>query len=194
MPTFESHRPRAAFDQHHHHHRRYSWPPSLQLIDISNIHIPLPDIDDDPFAHFVSSPPAEDDFDPLLDALACSTGIFTPHPTSSASKEKAYKFRRSIARKWARFMGRQCVGSSGWEHAAAKANDFSKTNSSAAMESYYNSVPKSIMVPKGLSPHSSSRNRGKRRPVHHKWERHSWHAAAPSYDLYTIDEEVEPAF
>lgn len=87
-----------------HHHRRYSWPPSLHLIDVSAIRIPLPDIDEDPFAHFVSPP--EDDPEPSLDSIAFRAGIVATQHTSSKNDEKAYKFRTSIARKWARFIAR----------------------------------------------------------------------------------------
>ncbi|KAF2272370.1 uncharacterized protein EI97DRAFT_445824 [Westerdykella ornata] len=65
----------------------------------------LPDIDDDPFAHFIS--PVSDDDDPY-DVLSLSAGIIVSDATSSASatstSPKTSKFKSSVAEKWARYV------------------------------------------------------------------------------------------
>jgi hypothetical protein len=181
--------PHRVRDTEKHHHRRYSWPPSLHLVDISTIHVPLPDIHEDPFSHFISSVPEEDD-EIHLDALASSAGIFTSQPAASANKEKAYKFRTSIARKWAKFMGKRCAVMTAWSHSDVEVLETKPLGVTDGAERYYGTVSGMGTLPNRPSPHSlkSSRN-GK--PVRNKWARHSWHA--PAYDLYTIKEEVEPA-
>jgi hypothetical protein len=85
-----------------HHHRRYSWPPCIHLIDVSNIHIPLPALDEDPFAHFLAEPDKYDEH------IVYTAGILpieqTAEPPTHA--EKAFTFRTSILRRWTRFWDR----------------------------------------------------------------------------------------
>ncbi|KAF2673618.1 hypothetical protein BT63DRAFT_161615 [Microthyrium microscopicum] len=180
-----------------HHHRRYSYPPSLELIDISTIHVPLPDIDDDPFAHFVS-PSQEDDYEPTLDALASSAGIVGSHPSISKSSEKAYKFRTSIARKWARFIRRHYAHQEspksteksdikvGKEEAAKhkrKKHDSSKSSSASKHE------PTTGQVQQFFSKPAATTKKDPPPRIPHKRSRHTWHA--PPDDLYSITEENE---
>jgi len=86
--------------------RTYSWPPSpthlslSSLADASADPSRLPDIDDDPFAHFLT--PVNEEDDPY-DALSLSAGIISaPTPTAS----KTTKFKSTVAQKWARYVAR----------------------------------------------------------------------------------------
>ncbi|KAF2493036.1 hypothetical protein BU16DRAFT_96340 [Lophium mytilinum] len=86
--------------------RTYSWPPSPTHLSLSSLadapskSTGLPDIDDDPFAHFLT--PVNEEDDPF-DALSLSAGIIsTPEPTAS----KTTKFKSSVAQKWARYVAR----------------------------------------------------------------------------------------
>jgi hypothetical protein len=84
--------------------RTYSWPPSPTHLSLSSLASPasssLPDIDDDPFAHFLT--PVHEDDDPY-DALSLSAGIISA-PVPQASKTS--KFTSTVAQKWARYVAR----------------------------------------------------------------------------------------
>lgn len=172
-----------------HHHRTYSWPPCLQLLDVAAIRLPLPDIDDDPFAHFVS-PPADDD-DPASDVLAFSAGIVAPSSSSSA-KAKAYKFRTSIARKWAKYIARHYVLDHHKQH--KKESETIHVSRQELLDTL-DTVPlpkydRTFSQSQELLSESHARRRDKRsnhvhNPHHH---RHSWHA--PPAELFTIQEET----
>ncbi|EON65678.1 hypothetical protein W97_04917 [Coniosporium apollinis CBS 100218] len=89
--------------------RNYSWPPLFNLIAAdpdSGAHEPalLPDMDEDPFAHFLT--PLREEDDPF-DGLALSAGIL-PGETAkaSASASKAAKFCERLARRWERYVER----------------------------------------------------------------------------------------
>jgi len=97
MPHATDHSPRRT----KHHHRRYTWPPSIQLIDVSAIRVPLPDIDEDPFAHFVSRL-AEDE---EQEHIVYSAGILSSDSIQMHA-EKAFKFRASIAGRWRAFFSK----------------------------------------------------------------------------------------
>ncbi|OCK85593.1 hypothetical protein K432DRAFT_286449 [Lepidopterella palustris CBS 459.81] len=81
------------------HYRNYSWPPSVEDYGSSD-EDELPDIDDDPFAHFLT--PVNEEDDPY-DALSFSAGIIA---TDNAPSKKSSKFRNSVAKKWARYVAR----------------------------------------------------------------------------------------
>jgi hypothetical protein len=105
MPHATSH---TGSSKKRHHHRRYSWPPSLHLIDVSNIHVPLPHIDEDPFAHFVARLPPEDEDN---QHMMYTAGILPmePIPLQPSQEEKAFKFRTSILGRWKRFFDKYCA-------------------------------------------------------------------------------------
>jgi hypothetical protein len=172
-----------------HHHRTYSWPPCLQLLDVAAIRLPLPDIDDDPFAHFVS-PPTDDD-DPASDVLAFSAGIVLPSSSSSA-RAKAYKFRTSIARKWAKYIAKHYAAVHHKHH-----HGDAKMTPASGQETLdpFGATPLSNYDPtfsrsQEFLAEAHTRRRDKR--VHHvhnpHYHRHSWHA--PPADLFTIQEET----
>jgi hypothetical protein len=89
-----------------HHHRRYTWPPSLQLIDLKSIHVPLPDIDEDPWAHFVTPASVDDEPENYL-TTACISPMMNPSANFSEA-EKVFKFRTSILKRWKSFFSKYC--------------------------------------------------------------------------------------
>jgi hypothetical protein len=93
------------------HNRCYSWPPSLHLIDVSNIQIPLPDINDDPWAHFMDQASEESDD---TDEFLANAGIIPPESKVMLA-EKATEFRDTISKRWksfhAKYIRRSCRSS-----------------------------------------------------------------------------------
>lgn len=79
--------------------RSYSFPPCIDSMDFAlTPEADLPDIDEEPFAHFLT-PVAEED-DPY-DPFSLSAGIIV-HDGPHASK--ASKFKSNVAEKWARYV------------------------------------------------------------------------------------------
>jgi hypothetical protein len=166
-----------------HHNRTYSWPPSLHLIDVSALRILLPDIDDDPFAHFISIP--VDDDDPAADMLSFSAGIVAPPSTSTSAK--AYKFRTSIARKWARYIAKHYAILHHRHHSdgsIAKAQE--EKPKTAREETGFKHEP-TLGLGHDLFSESHAHRRQKKSTRSHHQNRHSWHP--PPADLFTIKEE-----
>lgn len=88
------------------HSRNYTWPPSMHLLDPSRVSQPthgpeteLPDIDEDPFAHFISPVTEEDD---PCESYDFNAGISVHEPPPMEAK--THKFRSGVAKKWARYI------------------------------------------------------------------------------------------
>jgi len=77
--------------------RSYSFPPCIDSVDYEHGGYELPDIDEDPFAHFIT--PIEEDDDPY--DLSLSAGIIVPDGPRTS---KSTKFRSNVANKWARYV------------------------------------------------------------------------------------------
>jgi hypothetical protein len=85
--------------RHSRNARAYSFPPCIDsLQDSSQSESELPDIDEEPFAHFLT--PLTDEDDPY-GPLSLSAGIFVPDGPRTS---KASKFRSNVADKWARYV------------------------------------------------------------------------------------------
>jgi hypothetical protein len=186
-----------------HHHRRYTWPPSLHLIDVTNIRIPLPDIDEDPFAHFVS--PTSPDDDDQDDHVVYTAGILQTDPISMQS-EKAFKFRTSISRRWKAFFSKYRAKIHSRRENSAKADSKGLFNSRTTTQTYQSwsrrispspslpaNTPHSQVIwnpdePDASSDHSQRPHRttGSKVKRHRMppYERRSWHA--PSVGIFTI--------
>ncbi|KAF2748183.1 hypothetical protein M011DRAFT_467224 [Sporormia fimetaria CBS 119925] len=81
--------------------RSFSFPPFVEDNNSSFGTAPeshLPDIDEDPFAHFLSPLVEEDD---PWDALSLSAGIDIP---TGETASKTSKFKSTVANKWARYV------------------------------------------------------------------------------------------
>jgi hypothetical protein len=166
-----------------HHHRRYSWPPSLQLVDVSHIEIPLPDINDDPFAHFLSKAPPEEDIEAAIDALTYRAGIDSSTITTvSKRKETAFKFRASIALKFSRLIDKYLQ-----RDVARRLKRDSAVSRRTIGPSVVEGREPTLGHAQVLLAESDARRRKSTRKANAHRFRHSWHAPADA--LYTIIEE-----
>ncbi|KAK5017071.1 hypothetical protein LTR16_000791 [Cryomyces antarcticus] len=176
------------------HHISYSWLPSLHLFNnVTPSQSTPPEIDEDPFAHFISPVVEEDD---PFDNLAYSAGIVT---VESEQLSKVAVWRARIAEKWAKYVARNREDLH-WQYHDNK-------------DRLYRTI---LVEPEPLSPGSSSpsivvtdfdegpvRGRAleilpqkeKKRPRRGRasrtlsGHRHSWRE--PSVDLFTVLEEKE---
>jgi hypothetical protein len=198
-----------------HHYRRYTWPPSLRLIDVTNIRVPLPDIDEDPFAHFVTPMAAEDEQDNYI----VTAGILPimDYSATTSEVEKAFKFRSSILKRWKSFFSkyrtklhnrRSQSESQNSSNAAASPSQSARnvTQSSShcghtltsqqRQQEHMSFSPRSSVDPNSIRPASSPMqiqrlqlaHRGGSRRRSHSHSR-SWHAPTP--ELFTIDEKSD---
>lgn len=78
--------------------RSFSFPPFVESDDYSSSGSGLPDIDEDPFAHFLT--PINEEDDPY-DGLSMSAGISV---RDGPRTSKAAKFKSSVSQKWARYV------------------------------------------------------------------------------------------
>lgn len=198
------------------HSRNYSWPPAIfHIVDASslgsvlstkeqrklvydNTDDQLPDIDEDPFAHFIS--PVTDEDDPF-DVLSLSAGILPVDNMSHVSK--ANKFRSTVAKKWARYMARNHpqLALAGQRHgdihgmsgALPTIEEPEDEEDEQYVDSFGRPCKLDVREPtRGraqdlLSP--DRRQRGRQRSQTLSRHRHSWRE--PSPELFTVDEEEE---
>ncbi|KAF2114086.1 hypothetical protein BDV96DRAFT_647572 [Lophiotrema nucula] len=81
------------------HARSYSFPPCIDNVDFATSPDGnLPDIDEDPFSHFLT--PVNEEDDPS-DGLSLSAGIVVPDGPRTS---KSSKFASTVADKWARYV------------------------------------------------------------------------------------------
>ncbi|KAF2264213.1 hypothetical protein CC78DRAFT_250350 [Lojkania enalia] len=79
--------------------RSFSFPPCIENVDFAPApEADLPDIDENPFAHFLA-PVVEEDYP--YDGLSMSAGIIVPDGPRTS---KSSKFRSTVADKWARYV------------------------------------------------------------------------------------------
>jgi hypothetical protein len=170
------------------HHRNHSWPPlfHLHLIDLNAHKQPaaLPDIDEDPFAHFIT-PITEEDIqeeDPF--SAAFSAGII-PSTSPSAAQSHASKtkqIRERVSEKWARYLARH-------HHDRLASPDAFEKESYLLDDPSYKTV---IHEPRRGRSDSLLAEQGIRRPRASRTlsgHRHSWRE--PSVDIWTVLEEEE---
>lgn len=180
--------------------RSYSFPPCVDSIDFAPASQgDLPDIDEEPFAHFLT-PVAEED-DPY-DPLSLSAGIIV-HDGPRMSK--ASKFKSTVADKWARYVKTNHAQLHSHYHTPRLDNDDEsfmqleddRLNDTPHMVTQLTSSTPRITVTdtnepsRGraqelLSRKARSRRRYSRTLSGH---RHSWRE--PSPDLFTVDESEE---
>ncbi|KAF2792977.1 hypothetical protein K505DRAFT_245433 [Melanomma pulvis-pyrius CBS 109.77] len=79
--------------------RSYSFPPCMDDVEFApSSESDLPDIDENPFAHFLT--PVNEEDDPY-DGLSMSAGIVVPDGPRTS---KSSKFKSTVAEKWARYV------------------------------------------------------------------------------------------
>ncbi|KAF2251679.1 hypothetical protein BU26DRAFT_241602 [Trematosphaeria pertusa] len=180
--------------------RSYSFPPCVDSIDFGDrSQADLPDIDEEPFAHFLT-PVAEED-DPY-DPLSLSAGI-TVHDTPRTSK--ASKFKSTVADKWARYVKTNHAQLHSHYHTPRPDNDDEsfmqleddRLNDTPHMVTQLTSPTPRITVTDTNEPSRgraqellSRKARSRRRYARTlSGHRHSWRE--PSPDLFTVDESEE---
>lgn len=169
----------------------------------------LPDIDDDPFAHFLS--PMTDEDNPF-DNLAFSAGIIVTDAGGEAD-EKKDRLKNKLARRWAKYVAKY-HGTGRLERVAEEEQEeaaVERKSSEGVDEGYMsadaenNSTPVQVRKPRRPGPEPLSPYRTVvREPTRGRAQdlvdgrmrkkrkfRHSWRA--PDQDLFTVVEEGEGA-
>ncbi|KAI8938313.1 hypothetical protein NX059_005964 [Plenodomus lindquistii] len=157
--------------------RAYSFPPSLE----ASGHEPsLPNIDDDPFAHFIS-----DAVDPY--ELSLSAGIVD----SPCTKSK--KFQSTVANKWARYVKQSHSNLHSQYHTPTileETDDDTEETFMQINDDRLYETPQILSQVRGRANDLAARKT--RRARHSRTlsgHRHSWRE--PSPDLFTVDESDE---
>ncbi|KAL6705721.1 hypothetical protein ACN47E_006510 [Coniothyrium glycines] len=176
-------------------HRSYSFPPWVEASDHEE-HQPrdLPDIDEDPFAHFIS--PITEEDDPY--ELSLSAGIIVPDGPYAS---KASKFRSNVSDKWSRYVRTNHAQLHTRYHTPTiqeedeesfmgldddRLNDIPNVVSQISPPRYTSSEPTRGRAQELVARKAQNRRRYSRTLSGH---RHSWHE--PSPDLFTVDESEE---
>jgi hypothetical protein len=177
--------------------RSYSFPPCLDSLDFSSTaEADLPDIDEEPFAHFLTPVYEEDD---PFDALSFSAGIVVPDGPRSS---KASKFKSNVADKWARYVKSHHTHLHGQYHGTQPDEDEEsfmqleddRLNDTPHMVTQLTTSTPRITVTeptRGRAQELVSRKARSRRRYSRtlSGHRHSWRE--PSPDLFTVDESEE---
>jgi len=163
------------------HNRNHSFPPCLRFTQRSSskhLSPPTPDINEAPWAHFLS--PVDDDDDPS-DFLNFTAGIIA---TSDASaKKKPSKFRPSNSKKW----DHRVVN---FHHGTYHRRDEDHGFVENRQDPWSHIVEQDVMAashPSDGSREARPRGRSKTRQTL-SGHRHSWRE--PSVDLFTVEEEA----
>lgn len=174
--------------------RSFSFPPCIDSVDIeSRCDSDLPDIDDEPFAHFLTPLSEEDD---PYDPLSLSAGIVDGPRTS-----KATKFRSNMSNKWARYVKQNHTPLHTRYHVPAIPEE-DEESFMGLDDNRLNYTPQTIAH---TSPRITiteptrgraqelvqrkERNRRQRTSRTLSGHRHSW--SEPSPELFTLDESEE---
>ncbi|KAL5117013.1 hypothetical protein ACEQ8H_005099 [Pleosporales sp. CAS-2024a] len=181
-------------------YRGYSFPPAIDHVE-SDYDSDLPDMDDDPFSHFIS--PVEDSED--LYGLSLNAGILA---SEGPRTTRASKFKSTVADKWARYVKQSHTQLHSQYHTSTileedEAEDDQDEESFMSLDdARLNEQPctvrhltpprsTSTQPPRGreeLAARKAQNNRRRySRPL--SGHRHSWRE--PSPDLFTVDESEE---
>jgi len=175
-------------------HRPFSFPPWVELPEPeASPTSDLPDIDDDPFSHFISPiSAAEDPYE-----LSLSAGIVHDGPRIS----KTSKFRSNVAKKWARYVQHNQSNTDGRYRTSIPKDDEEEETFMGLDDDRLNDTPHMLsqLSPPRKSTGDPGRGRAqdlmarktnnRRRLSRTSGHRHSWRA--PSPDLFTVDESEE---
>jgi hypothetical protein len=173
--------------------RAYSFPPWVEASDDDDSSH-LPDIDEDPFAHFI--PPITDAEDPY--ELSLSAGIDADEGPRTA---KTAKFRSNVAGRWARYVKQNHAPLHNVYHVPTiyeedeesfMGLDDERLNDTPHVVSQLSPPRISIAEPsRGRAQDLAARKQQNRRRYSRtlSGHRHSWRE--PSPDLFTVDESEE---
>ncbi|KAF2004005.1 hypothetical protein P154DRAFT_64361 [Amniculicola lignicola CBS 123094] len=178
--------------------RSYSFPPCIDNVEFAPTpEHDLPDIDDEPFAHFLTPVVEEDD---PYDGLSMSAGIIVPDGPRTS---KTAKFKSTVAEKWARYTKNHHVElHSRYHEAEADADDdesFMQLDDDRLLDIPHAvsqltgpPTPRIIVTePTRGRPHDLVARKSKPRRYSRtlSGHRHSWRE--PSPDLFTVEESDE---
>lgn len=178
-------------------YRAYSYPVCIDSVE-SDYETDLPDIDEDPFAHFIT--PINEDEDPW--DMSLSAGIKVPDGPRTC---KASKFKSNVADKWARYVKHTHTQLHSQYHTSTilEADEEEEEESFMGLDdarlNERPSVVRHVTPPKisiteptrGRAQELVARKAQNRRRYSRtlSGHRHSWRA--PSPDLFTVDESEE---
>ncbi|CAI6340785.1 unnamed protein product [Periconia digitata] len=176
--------------------RAYSFPPCVDSIDVvSPQDTELPDIDEEPFAHFLT-PVSE--YDNPQDPLSLSAGIMIPDGKRTS---KASKFKSNVADKWTRYVKTNHTQLHARYHAPIPEEDEESFMSLEDDRLYAAPQPVSqLSSPPRITVTEPTRGRAqelvtRKARTRRRYSRtlsghrHSWRE--PSPDLWTVDESEE---
>lgn len=179
--------------------RTFSWPPSTHHLENPVIIVTnedLPDIDDDPYSHFISPLVEEDD---PFDSLSYSAGI---EELESNTKLKASKFSMNLARKWAHYVSKNHEQLHDLYHTTVGPQTPPEEEAYSDIEEEEQNNGSLLLRVKKEPEYEPTRGRaaemlarpglrrsGKRASRTLSGKRHSWRE--PSVDLFTVPEEGE---
>jgi hypothetical protein len=173
-------------------YRSYSFPPCIDSVDTNSSNDDFPDIDEDPFAHFLT-PIEGDPYD-----VSLSAGIVIPEGPRTT---KTSKFRSSVADKWARYVKQSHTQLHSQYHTPTiheedeesfMGLDDDRLFDTPAVMSQINTPKIVITEPsRGRAQELAARKLQTRRRYSRtlSGHRHSW--SEPSADLFTVDESEE---
>jgi hypothetical protein len=173
--------------------RSFSFPPCIDSVDVdSSPAAGLPDIDEEPFAHFLTPLSEEDD---PYDPMSLSAGIVDGPRTSKASK-----FRSNVSNKWARYVKQNHTQLHARYHVPTIPEDDEESfmgldddRLNYAPQTIAHTSPRIIVTEptRGRAQELVQRKERNRRqrssPL--SGHRHSWRE--PSPELFTVDESEE---
>ncbi|PSN72133.1 hypothetical protein BS50DRAFT_583718 [Corynespora cassiicola Philippines] len=181
--------------------RSYSYPPCIDSVEWdAPVEADLPDIDDEPFAHFLTPVVEEDD---PYDGLSLSAGIIV---SEGPRASKTTKFKSNVADKWARYIKQTNTPLHTRYHESSSTDEDDDDESFMQLDDHRlndtphvvaqltNSPPRVSMAEptRGRAQELVSRKKSNSRRRYSRTlsgHRHSWRE--PSPDLFTVDESEE---
>ncbi|KAJ4374764.1 hypothetical protein N0V83_001840 [Neocucurbitaria cava] len=176
-------------------YRSYSFPPCIESIEDEQPQSRgLPDIDEDPFSHFIT--PVSEDEDPW--ELSLSAGIIVPDGPRTT---KATKFKSNVADKWSRYVKQNHIQLHSQYHTPTIPEDDEESfmsldddrlNDTPSIVTQISPPRITITEPtRGRAQELVARKAQNRRRMTRtlSGHRHSWRE--PSPELFTVDESEE---
>ncbi|KAF2134770.1 hypothetical protein P153DRAFT_362507 [Dothidotthia symphoricarpi CBS 119687] len=178
-------------------HRSFSFPPCIDGVDIQDSSEDgLPDIDEEPFAHFLTPLSEEDD---PYDPFSFNAGIISQ---SGPRTNKVTKFKSNVADKWARYVKQDHAPLHEQYHSPAYPEDDEEESFMSLDDDRLYDAPQAVthITSPRITITEPSRGRDQdliSRKVQNRrrysrtlsGHRHSWRE--PSPELFTVDESEE---
>ena len=177
--------------------RSYSFPPCIDDVDFApTIAQELEDIDENPFAHFLT--PVNEEDDPY-DGMSMSAGIIVPEGVRSS---KTSKFKSTVADKWARYVKHNHAQLHHYHEESPDEDeesfmqlDDNRLNDTPHMVSHLTGPPSPRIIITEPTRGRAQELVARKTQPHRRYSRtlsghrHSWRE--PSPDLFTVEESEE---